>query len=240
MAACPHRQAVAEGYGDRANPLEQGTDLVPRLSLPRRGRPRWLLLWELGLRQERRCRINPRVKKTGSRSSCTSPAQTKPLQEVFPWIGITAACQSHLKALNQQAQAGEGAGGQLLGVSPLCPADPRFPKPLRSWHTVLSQAAFRHSPASIRASQRSRGGDLWLTTAPACGQGVGSPQSPKSWIPARPINKHNSKPFLQAARADKICPACVRDSAHVTQQVAPSRFHPKTRGHPFSLPTGSY
>lgn len=98
-------------------------------------------------------------------------------------------------ALNQQVQVREGAEGAAAGVSPRCPDDPGFPKPLRSWHTVLSQAGFGHSPASISASRRSQGGDLWLTTAPACGRGVGSPQSPKHWVPARPINKYSSNPF---------------------------------------------
>lgn len=30
-----------------ALPLEQDTDLIPGVSFPRRGRPRWLLVWDL-------------------------------------------------------------------------------------------------------------------------------------------------------------------------------------------------
>lgn len=218
--------------GHRPHPLcvipqERETSLVPALGAP----------FEAGKEMQNQPQGGKKKKKTGKRNSCASPAQTKPLQEVFPWIGIAAACQSHLMALTQQVQAGEGAGLQLLGVSPLCPDDPCSQSPL-GYGTPYS-GCFRHSPASIRASQRSQGGDLWLTTAPACGQGVGSPQSPKSWIPARPINKYNSKASLQAGRADKVCPACMRDSVHITAGF-PFKVSPKTRGHPFSLPTGSY
>lgn len=160
----------------------------PRLSLvchsPGEGDLAGCCTWKLGLRQEGRCRINSRVEKTEQKLLRFSSSDKAPLQEGFPWTEITAACQSHLLALNQQVQAGEGAGMELLGflLSALMIPDSQSPS-----GALFSQAAFRHSPASIRASQRSQGGDLWLTTAPACGQGVGSPQSPRAGFQPDPL-----------------------------------------------------
>lgn len=106
---------MAQGHGDRASPLQSRAQTVCQ------ERETSLLLWDLALRQEGRCRINSRVKSREQKLLQLSSSD-KASPGGFP---VDWGLCSHPVALDQQGEVGAGAGVQLLGF----PGDARFPKP---------------------------------------------------------------------------------------------------------------
>lgn len=145
---------MAQGHGDRANPSSRaGTHLG--CHSPGQGdlagccSGTWSCLWGTQNQLE-----------DEKMQQKEAPALLKLKQSPFRRISHgLGSCQSHLVALNQQVWV----KGALLGVSPHCPDHPGSPNGIPKF------PHFRHSPASRSASQRSQAGDVWLTTAPACG-----------------------------------------------------------------------